>query len=698
MTAATYSPPRRTTRAVILLISMLASAATHSQALDPLPDEVRTIADSSVAAPVEHTFDVSVAGTYELTLTDIGLAQTPSNPMTSMKLAITHNDAVVGTPLSAVGAVQFSATPGTYGIHLIGVPSSSSGLVGVTVKNVGDGSQLVGFADIVALPPKAIPQTETVLDDRFTVATSGNYQVSLGDLQFPQSLGLLTLVLVPEGGANVVAILPDPGNGNAMQATVSLTTGVTYRVFAVGQTSANATAGLYNALVTSSQDGSTAYGKVVPVGAATTLGSFALSAGSTTLTLTDLSFPTALTALDAVLVSNGQPAVQVVGAGSKVFTATAGTYFAFAIGVAGAGAPGAGSYAVQVVPAGGAAALSLARGVTAQGSALSAYSFDTGPLAAGAYKVTLTDFQLPAALTAVNLAAVQAGAVLGTPMQAAGSADVTAAAGAMSLVAFAQAPASGGLLGVDVMPSAGGDAVFDQTQGVGALFSTLKVSVTSAGNYAVTANDLQFPAAFANFATVVTQGTQRIGSVYGKGSFAFMANPGNYYINFIAQTNATDKAGTYALNMVSAPLPVVTLQSDVTHVASGGTAHLTWTSQNATTCTASDGWSGTKDINGSATTAALTATTTYTLTCTGLGGSSGPKSISVSVDAPAKGGGGGGSLGLAFSLALFLIFLIRVLWLHLRSLPHKNPRIEMYDTCDASRKGLTNSTHVLAGA
>lgn len=51
----------------------------------------------------------------------------------------------------------------------------------------------------------------------------------------------------------------------------------------------------------------------------------------------------------------------------------------------------------------------------------------------------------------------------------------------------------------------------------------------------------------------------------------------------------------------------------------GEVATLSWTSTNATTCTASNGWTGAQSINGSLQVSPI-ATTTYALTCTGEGG------------------------------------------------------------------------------
>jgi hypothetical protein len=67
------------------------------------------------------------------------------------------------------------------------------------------------------------------------------------------------------------------------------------------------------------------------------------------------------------------------------------------------------------------------------------------------------------------------------------------------------------------------------------------------------------------------------------------------------------------------PEPTLTFTANPTAITSGGTSDLSWSSTNATSCTASDGWSGAKATSG---TQAVTpsATTTYTLTCEGAGG------------------------------------------------------------------------------
>ena len=68
-------------------------------------------------------------------------------------------------------------------------------------------------------------------------------------------------------------------------------------------------------------------------------------------------------------------------------------------------------------------------------------------------------------------------------------------------------------------------------------------------------------------------------------------------------------------------------------IQAGESSTLTWSSTNATSCTASGGWSGSKPINGSESTGPLSATATYALDCVGDGGNV-SKNITVTVSAP----------------------------------------------------------------
>jgi hypothetical protein len=655
-----------------LCVSTLSLADAYADV--PLPLEVHTVASATSVVPAEHTFTVSLAGTYQLTLTDFGATATPAVPMTALKLAITSGGTIVGTPLTAAGSMTFSATPGDYVVHVVGTLGSlGSGQIGIHI-NDSTNTATYDFSDSLALPPDAIPNGGSGIDDTFTVPTSGNFQVTLSDLQLPQALNTLTLAIVQEGGA-LVTTLPAAGS-----TAVALQSGVNYRIFAVGSigtvTPPPLNAGLFGVSVTPAGSATPVYAKTVPVGSVTLLGSPMLSAGSYSLNASDLQLPTALSRFGAVVALNGQAVAALAATGTKPFTAIAATYQVFGLGVA--QAAGTGSYSVAVQSAQG-SALSVARAVIDPASTARAYSFDATAASGQTYAFDLADFGYPAPFASLNAAVVQGGTLvtgsklsIGTSvanMPATGTTNITPAAGPLSLLVFAQPAAStattaaAGLFGTDLTVS-GSAPAFETTQGVGQLFSVRKVSILTAGSYAVTVGDVGFPAAFQNLAAIVTRGTSRVGSIYGGGTFGFPAVVGDYYVNFVAQPTGTDQAGTYSMLVETAPTPTLTFTSNVSSVDSGGTVTLKWTGGNVTACTASNGWTGSEPVSGQFTSGALTATTTFALSCDGPGGTA-ANSVTVTVNPPpAPGKSGGGAIRLDV-----LVFLLGVILLRRRLFP-----------------------------
>jgi hypothetical protein len=67
------------------------------------------------------------------------------------------------------------------------------------------------------------------------------------------------------------------------------------------------------------------------------------------------------------------------------------------------------------------------------------------------------------------------------------------------------------------------------------------------------------------------------------------------------------------------PAPTATLKAGASSITSGGSTTLTWSSTNASSCTASGGWTGTEAASGTKSVSPA-ATTTYALDCTGSGG------------------------------------------------------------------------------
>ena len=85
------------------------------------------------------------------------------------------------------------------------------------------------------------------------------------------------------------------------------------------------------------------------------------------------------------------------------------------------------------------------------------------------------------------------------------------------------------------------------------------------------------------------------------------------------------------------PTPTVSLTSSPSNITAGASATLQWTTNNATSCTASGAWSGSRATSGSlSVTQSTVGSYAYALTCTGTGGtSSATANLSVTAATPA---------------------------------------------------------------
>ena len=118
------------------------------------------------------------------------------------------------------------------------------------------------------------------------------------------------------------------------------------------------------------------------------------------------------------------------------------------------------------------------------------------------------------------------------------------------------------------------------------------------------------------------------------------------YIQVQANLSTTNTSVTPTLNSLTlgydliSPTPTMTLTATPSTINSGQSSVLTWTSTNATSCTASGAWSGSKATSGSVSTGALSTpgTLTYSLSCTGSGGTANA-STTLTVSSGSTGGG-----------------------------------------------------------
>src|SRR5215472_2776279 len=399
----------------VALLATCWALTTAAFGQTPPLEVVQTLAAPDRAVPVEDTFNITTAGTYAITLTDLGAQLPAPAPLASVKLAITSGSSIVGTPLSAAESANFDAAPGTYIIHVVGQPGAvpGSGPFGITVTDATH-NPIARFSGNLELPQASVPSNLGVQTGSFTVPTNASYQVSLTDLQLPQSqsLSALSLAITIQGGALVTTL---PGAGNT---SVALQSGVTYDIFAYGQSTSSPAAGLYGVNVSPSGGGTPVYGKATPVGAVALIASPTLKAQNYTLKLSDLTIPSNLSQLGAVVTRLGQLVAQLNAAGTTSIAGTVDTYEAFALALPAGSSTG--GYAMALLPDSGSAPLDVARAVSAPGSAVIAYSYDAQVPSSGAYTLNVADFALPAQFVSLSSAAAQSGAVVGTALHGAG--------------------------------------------------------------------------------------------------------------------------------------------------------------------------------------------------------------------------------------------------------------------------------------
>ncbi|MBW2046219.1 MAG: hypothetical protein JRI96_15295, partial [Deltaproteobacteria bacterium] len=121
------------------------------------------------------------------------------------------------------------------------------------------------------------------------------------------------------------------------------------------------------------------------------------------------------------------------------------------------------------------------------------------------------------------------------------------------------------------------------------------------------------------------------GATEGSLDFTAPSTDGMYEFRYLLRGSYTDVATSNAVTVGSFnPPPTLTLDASPLTIDPGQSSTLTWSSTDATSVTASGGWSGSKALSGSET-VSPTANTTYTLTATGPGGSV-SQSVTVTVN------------------------------------------------------------------
>lgn len=633
------------------LVTLLLGCLSIAQAA--VLDEARVVSASdslSSMVPQAGSITIATAGTYTLTLTDLGKQPDPdiADVFSSLSVVISQGAQLVkhlAVPSSATtvtGNVVLSV--GQYQLQVLGVTSGAS-LYGVELK---DASNVV-----VCCSPGTItaPSTSNFspLTQTLAVTAGQTYTVTLTDRAFPVAFTQLLLGVFEAGAIAGNCDLHAAGTCSFVATTNSA-------VLTVLADKGTNSAGMYSVKVIDSGS-SLIYGATLPVGDMPEPVSITLPAGDNySFSSLDLSTPDPLTSLKLALVQGAEVATLAAAGSAATFAGSSGAASLYAIAAPATGS--AGLYSVTL-KRGTTTVYSKLNSVTdTVNTGLEGYVFTANLPAAGTYTLQLRDFVFPQAFATLNASVSQDGNILAS-LAAAGTLTISnAAAGELSIAVLAK-PATNstpgyiptGLFGISLAASGSSTPLLETTQGVGGSFTSQVVTIPAAAHYAITATDFAAPQALDQLLVVVTRGSTLVGSMYGGGMFEFDPTAGDYTLSFIAKAK-TGGYGMYGASLVAAP--TVLLSAAATSVASGGSTILTWSSTDASTCTGSGGWSGAKTGSGTSTVGPLTADTTFTLTCTNAAGST-AKSVTITMQiaaASSKKGGGSWSPGWLLLLTL----------------------------------------------
>ncbi len=604
----------------------------------------------SKTTPVSRGFTISQAGTYELTLSDVGFPA----PLASVQAAITRGDQLVVVRRTP-GTVSFTAEADTYELQIAGVAAGASGLgtFAVKITSVPSGSTPLDYSDVVETTLAAPPVGQLALQTQVTLGQAGAHRISLNDIAFPEPLASIALLLT-RGGVEYARL-------DAANLTADFTGAAgAYDLLLVAQAATTTATGLFGVRVVNVGSNAPVFDESYPIGKISAIDTVTLPAATTyTMTVTDLGFPVPLGTASATLVRGSELLARVAGGNSVSFNTTAGVVDLYALPIP---APPAAVGAMSVEVLQGASQLKSGVYVAtpdATSGEATLFSDVAEVSAAGTLRATLTDFEFPVAFGSLQLGVIQNGLLLGR-RTGAGTIDLPVESGTLAiLVASAPATTPGsGLFGVQLTTATVGTLLYERTRAAGALFQQRVITVPASGSYDVSVSDLEFPVRFAELAAAVTRGTQKVGFVFGGGKFTFAATPGDYFINFITRVDGAATFGTYGLKVEETPPPpTVSLTAAATSVAAGASTSLTWSSTNATSCLASGQWTGSKAVQGSENVGPINTQSTFTLACTGPGGTA-SKSVAVELRSNSGGNGGGGE----FDARTLMLLLLLVAW------------------------------------
>lgn len=145
-----------------------------------------------------------------------------------------------------------------------------------------------------------------------------------------------------------------------------------------------------------------------------------------------------------------------------------------------------------------------------------------------------------------------------------------------------------------------------------ATLSASPTTVTSGGSSSLSwssSNSNSCVASGAWSGSKATSGSQTLSNLTSSGTYTLTCSGGG---------GSTSRSVT--ISVTGSTAPTVSISASPALVDANANSTLTWSSTNATACTGSGAWSGSKSLSGSQQVGPISGTTSYTLTCTGTGG------------------------------------------------------------------------------
>ncbi len=443
-------------------------------------------------------------------------------------------------------------------------------LAAVPLAGAVQGAVLLDNTSLIAAPTAAAPA-----EFSFTTTTAEALTVTLTDLQAPAAFGTLQIAVTLGDTLIGSASIDSTSPTSPTTATVAIPAGTgNYVLHVVGTPDPTATVGTFGACVTRNSDPAprscvAAYSfsgnlQTPSAGSASSNGFTAnftssAAAGVYTVTVTDDTFPAALTSV-AGGISQGSSPVNTTpfALGTNQVTLAAGTIYTLVLGAVPDPGTLMGLYGVHIVDPNGTPVFDR----TVPVGNLPISTVVNNPIA-GALTLTLDDLGYPAPLANAQVAVTSGSSALAV-LPAAGSSPLTAPAGSLQIWQYIVPGSQPGVYTLNLSNGSGAPALYSATQVVDLPASSAPPSyafvqnLTAAGSYQVLVNDFSFPSALvaAPVATVAQNGVVLQQSSTG----VFTADTGNIVILVTASPASSTSGGIFGVTLqTSATTPQVLL-------------------------------------------------------------------------------------------------------------------------------------------